>query len=114
MTQGARPGSPDRIRPALKRAQAGVSRPDSREMWKGMGEAWTALSTLISGIAVWGGIGYVIDRFAGTRPVLFVIGVIVGNFLGIYLVYLKYFRQDAPSVPPYRLDPLREVPPDAP
>jgi F0F1-type ATP synthase assembly protein I len=68
-------------------------------MWRGMGEAWTALSTLISGIAVWGGIGYLVDRWVGTRPVLFVIGVLVGNFAGIYLIYMKYFREvpsDAP------------------
>jgi F0F1-type ATP synthase assembly protein I len=64
-----------------------------------MGEAWTALSTLISGIAVWGGIGYAIDHFAGTKPVLFVIGVLAGNFLGIYLVYIKYFREASRDAP---------------
>jgi ATP synthase protein I len=99
MRQGGTIGSPDRIRPALKREQAGGKRPDSKQMWQGMGEAWTALSTLVSGIAVWGGIGYVIDRVAGTRPVLFVIGVLLGNFAGIYLIYVKYFKEvprDAP------------------
>jgi F0F1-type ATP synthase assembly protein I len=61
-------------------------------MWRGVGEAWAALTTLISGIAVWGGIGYGIDRLAGTRPVFFVIGALVGNFAAIYLIYVKQFR----------------------
>lgn len=88
-------GSLDRIRPALRRERAN----GSRSMWKDMGEAWNALSTLIAGVAVWGGIGYGIDHLAGTRPVLFVIGAVFGNFAGIYLVYMKYFREvprDAP------------------
>ncbi len=62
-------------------------------MWRGMGEAWNALSTLIAGIVIWGGVGYGIDRLVGTEPVLFVIGVLVGNFGGIYLIYLKYMRE---------------------
>jgi F0F1-type ATP synthase assembly protein I len=74
-------------------------------MWQGMGEAWNALSTLIAGIAVWGGIGYGIDRLVGTKPVLFVIGVLVGNFGGIYLLYVKYFRPDAPTGAPSKGGP---------
>ena len=93
MAQGGTIGSPDRIRPALKRDQAGDKRPDSGQMWQGMGEAWTALSTLIAGIVVWGGIGYGIDHLAGTSPVLTVIGTLVGNFAAIYLIYVKYFKE---------------------
>lgn len=59
--------------------------------WSGMGEAWTYLSTLFSGVAVWGGIGYGLDRWLGTDPVLFVIGALLGNFAGIYLIYLRAF-----------------------
>jgi ATP synthase protein I len=62
-------------------------------MWRGMGEAWNALSTLIAGIAIWGGIGYGIDMLVGTKPVLFVIGVLVGNFGAIYLIYVKYMKE---------------------
>lgn len=70
-----------------------------------MGEAWTALSTLIAGIVVWGGIGYAIDYFAGTRPVLTVIGVLAGNFGAIYLMYVKYFRLDESAGVPYGRTP---------
>ena len=93
--KGGTIGSPDRIRPALKRR----GDQDTQQMWRGMGEAWNALSTLIAGIAVWGGIGYGIDHIAGTRPVLFVIGVLVGNFAGVYLIYVKYFKEVPPDAP---------------
>lgn len=92
--RGATLASPDRIRPVLLRARGG----SERQMWSGLGEAWAALSTLISGVLVWGGIGWLIDRFAGTRPIFFVIGAVVGHFGGIYLVYLKSVRvADSPK-----------------
>ena len=65
--------------------------------WTGMGEAWTYLSTLFSGIAVWGAIGYGLDRWLGTDPVLFVIGALMGNFAGIYLIYLRAFGPKRPT-----------------
>ena len=89
MRRDATTGSPDRIRPALRRET-------EAKLWSGVGEAWTALATLMSGIVVWGGVGWGIDRLAGTRPIFFVIGALVGNFAGIYLIYVKNFR-DAPS-----------------
>lgn len=58
-------------------------------MWQGMGDAWTALSTMIAGIAVWGAIGYGLDHVFGTPPVLMVIGVLLGNFGAIYLIYTR-------------------------
>lgn len=66
---------------------------EGRKMWSGVGEAWTYLSTIIAGIAVWGAAGYGLDYWLGTRPVLFVIGALVGNFGGIYLVYAKSFKE---------------------
>ena len=65
--------------------------------WHGMGEAWTYLSTLFSGIAVWGAIGYGLDKWLGTDPVLFVIGALLGNFAGIYLIYLRAFGPKRPT-----------------
>lgn len=70
---------------------------EGRKLWSGVGQAWTYLSTLIAGVAVWAGVGYGLDAWLGTRPVLFVVGALVGNFGGIYLVYVKSFKDD-PSV----------------
>ncbi len=58
-------------------------------MWQGMGDAWTALSTIIAGIAVWGAIGFALDRVFGIAPVLMVIGVLMGNFGAIYVIYTR-------------------------
>jgi len=54
-----------------------------------MGDGWSALSTMIAGIGVWGGIGLGLDKLFGTPPVFFVIGVILGIHLGAYLVYMN-------------------------
>lgn len=71
----------------------GVVKPDrasaEAQMWRGLGDAWTALSTIIAGIVVWGAAGFGLDRLFGTRPVLMVIGVLIGNFGAIYLVYVR-------------------------
>lgn len=59
-----------------------------------MGEAWTVLSTLIAGIGVWGAAGYGLDALFGTRPVIFVIGVLVGHFAAVYIVYIRANQQE--------------------
>ena len=98
--RGMKIGSLDRIRPALSRGREA----EERAMWRGMGDAWTAMSTIISGIVVWGGIGYGLDRLLGTRPVLFAIGAMVGNFAAVFLVYKKSMKQDAPTGAPSKQD----------
>jgi F0F1-type ATP synthase assembly protein I len=60
-----------------------------------MGDAWAAVSTLISGVVVWGGIGWGIDYLAGTKPVGFAIGAVVGNFAAIYLIYAKQLKESS-------------------
>jgi len=50
------------------------------------GQGWTALAYLISGMAVWGFVGWLVDQWLDTRGVFFGIGVVVGAAGGIYLV----------------------------
>lgn len=59
-------------------------------VWHGLESGWSAVASIISGVVVWGGLGWLADRAFGTWPVLFVAGALVGNFAGIYLLYLKY------------------------
>jgi ATP synthase protein I len=87
------------IRGVLRNAHSSPVSGQQRSAWNGLGEAWTYLSTLFSGIAVWGAIGYGLDRWLGTEPVLFVIGALVGNFAGIYLIYLRAFGPKRPGDP---------------
>jgi F0F1-type ATP synthase assembly protein I len=55
----------------------------------GAGAGWAVLGTLIAGMAVWGGIGWLLDRWLSTQAFL-PVGVIVGVASSIYLVYIKY------------------------
>jgi ATP synthase protein I len=59
-----------------------------------MGVGWAITGTLISGMLAWGAVGYLADRFAGTGHVLTGIGIVVGAAGGIYLVYLRYGKED--------------------
>lgn len=62
-------------------------RPPNRPSDAGAG--WAVIGTLISGMAVWGGIGALLDWWLGTRAFL-PVGVIVGMAAAIYLVVVKY------------------------
>ena len=64
------------------------------DAWSGMGIGWGITSTLIAGIVTLGGLGYIIDRLAGTRTVFQPVGMVIGGGLGIYVVYLRYGKGD--------------------
>jgi ATP synthase protein I len=68
--------------------------PDPKDMWGGMSTGVTISATLLSALIVWGGIGWLIDYLAGTGKVFTAIGMIVGAVAGVYLIYLKYGKED--------------------
>ena len=49
-------------------------------------QGMTALSYLIAGIAVWGLIGWLVDRWLGTGGIAIGIGVVIGAAGGVYLI----------------------------
>lgn len=53
------------------------------------GEAWTVLARLITGPALFGGLGWLLDEWLGTGFLLLV-GMIGGMALAIYVVILRY------------------------
>jgi F0F1-type ATP synthase assembly protein I len=55
----------------------------------GMSDGWAVVGTLIAGVVVWGGIGWLIDLWLDTTFVK-AIGVLVGLATAIYLVVVKY------------------------
>jgi ATP synthase protein I len=71
-----------------------MTRPGRPDAWSGYGTAWAVTGTLLAGILVWGGVGYVVDRLAGTAPLFLAIGLVLGAAGGIYLVYLRFGRED--------------------
>jgi F0F1-type ATP synthase assembly protein I len=68
--------------------------PQRGDAWSGVGIGWSVTATMIAGILVWGGLGYLLDRLVGTTHVFVTIGVILGAGCGVYLVYLRYGRGD--------------------
>ncbi|MBW3605241.1 MAG: AtpZ/AtpI family protein [Actinobacteria bacterium] len=56
----------------------------------GAGPRWEdLLSEFLSAMLVWAGIGWLVDRWLGTDPWFLVFGVLLGNGLGIYLMWLR-------------------------
>ena len=63
--------------------------PKVRPASKGADEGWAVLSTLISGFVIFGGIGWLLDQWWGTR-LMTPIGLVVGMALGIYAVVMQF------------------------
>jgi ATP synthase protein I len=47
---------------------------------------YVAISYLIGGMVVWGGIGWLVDRWLGTGGIALAIGVVLGGAAGVYLI----------------------------
>jgi F0F1-type ATP synthase assembly protein I len=59
---------------------------------KGEADAYGALGLVISGVLVWGGVGYLLSqRF--DNQVFVLVGLLLGMGAGLYLVWLRYGRQ---------------------
>lgn len=66
-------------------------RPQVKPASKGADEGWAVLSTLISGMVLFGGIGWLLDHWWDTR-VMVPVGLVVGITLGIYAVVAQFGR----------------------
>jgi F0F1-type ATP synthase assembly protein I len=51
---------------------------------------------MISGIVVWGGVGWLLDRWLETR-VFTLVGSLLGLTVAIYLIVVKYGAVDPPA-----------------
>lgn len=58
---------------------------------RGEADAWSAMSLVISGVLVWGTVGALVGAWLDSRlPVL--VGLLLGMFGGLYLVWDRYGR----------------------
>ncbi len=73
----------------------GESRDGRSDLWADMDTGWIMVAELIAATLVWGGIGWLFDRWLGTAPWLMSIGFVIGNATGMYLAWLRYTRSDA-------------------
>ena len=51
-------------------------------------DPWTIVSYLLSGMLLWGGVGWLLDRWLETS-VFVVLGLLGGTALAVYLVYVR-------------------------
>jgi ATP synthase protein I len=53
---------------------------------------WTIVSLILSGMLFWGGVGWLVDHLVGTERVFLPIGIILGMVAALYLVYVRFGR----------------------
>ncbi|TQN41714.1 putative F0F1-ATPase subunit (Ca2+/Mg2+ transporter) [Blastococcus colisei] len=73
--------------PARGEARPRPARPPRQG--SGAETGYAVIGTMISGMAVWGGAGWLLDQWWDTR-VFFPVGVILGMAVAIYLVVARY------------------------
>ncbi len=54
----------------------------------GLGDPWSIVAYLLSGMLTWGGAGWLLDRWLGTS-FLVLVGLLLGTALAIYLIYVR-------------------------
>jgi F0F1-type ATP synthase assembly protein I len=76
---------PERPQTPLERADSGHDRLEEAK-------AWNAMSYVISGPVLFGGIGWGLDRWLGTSW-LVAVGILGGMAVSMYLVWVRYGTQ---------------------
>lgn len=54
--------------------------------------AWSIVSYLLSGLLVWGGVGWLLDRWLGKEALFLPVGLLFGMVAAMYLVVVKINR----------------------
>lgn len=62
------------------------ARVDPGEGAAGAGQGWTAVSYLLTGMLVWGVVGWLVDQRFGTDGIATAVGTVVGAAGGVYLI----------------------------
>ena len=65
------------------------SGPEKEPPGRGADVVWSIIGTLIAGVLAWGGIGWLLDRWLGTRY-LVAVGIVVGMAGAFYLIIKRY------------------------
>jgi ATP synthase protein I len=71
-------------------SQSAPGRQASRgDIWNELDQSSIMSVELIAAILTWGGVGWLADRWLGTDPWLFGLGVMIGFAAGLYLVWYR-------------------------
>ena len=61
----------------------------SKALWTGVDHGSIMGTELMAAILMWTGIGWLADRWLGTGPWLLVLGGLLGNAAGLYLIWVR-------------------------
>ncbi|MFO7960003.1 MAG: AtpZ/AtpI family protein [Nitriliruptoraceae bacterium] len=85
--------------PVQWRSAAAESREGERSrnaaLWRGLDHAHMMQVELIAALLIWGGAGWLVDRWLDSGPWLTVLGALVGYAAGFYLIWIRSQRMDA-------------------
>jgi ATP synthase protein I len=56
--------------------------------------AWSVFAYLLTGPFLYGGLGWLVDRWLGTEPVFVLVGLLGGMALALYVVWVRYGTHD--------------------
>jgi ATP synthase protein I len=70
--------------------RTGMSEDDDPRIRDTHNAAWNIVSYLLSGMLVWGGVGWLLDTWTGHRALFLPIGLVLGVVAALYLVHLRY------------------------
>ena len=83
MSSSAEGSTPD-SQPPADDAERSAARRESND-------AWAATSMLLSGVVVWGGIGYLVSLWLGS-PLFTMAGLLLGTATALYGIWFRYGR----------------------
>jgi ATP synthase protein I len=70
------------------------SAPDAEPQSQPQGDPWHAFGYLVSGVLIYGLLGWLLDRWWETSFMV-VVGILVGAGLGIYMTFARFNRRRA-------------------
>jgi ATP synthase protein I len=74
---------------------------DERRLDDTHNAAWSIVSYLLSGMLVWGGVGWLLDAWTHHDALFFPIGVVFGVAAALYLVHIRFDKPtDKPTDKP--------------
>jgi len=64
-------------------------RRSDKDAASGANAGWAAVAYLLGGMAVWGGVGWLVDRWLGLDGIATAVGCVLGVAGGVYLTVKK-------------------------
>ena len=66
-----------------------------RDLWRGLDHSLVMGVELMAAVLLYGGLGWLLDRWLGTGPWLFAVGALLGYASGLYLIWVRSASMDA-------------------